>query len=144
MYDADYMQWIAVTVEKLRHQNFEQVDWANLIEEIEDIGKRERRSLKSNLIVLLLHLLKWPYQPTQSTGSWAGSIVEPRRRIEEALKDSPSLKPYLEQIFAEAYQDMLKQAAAETMLDIKTLPSECEFALTQVIEEGFLPSNRAA
>lgn len=138
------MQWIAVTVERLRHQNFEQVDWANLIEEIEDIGKRERRSLKSNLIVLLLHLLKWPYQPTQSTGSWAGSIVEHRRRIEEALKDSPSLKPYLEQIFAEAYQDALKQAAAEIMLDIKTLPSECEFALTQVIEEGFLPSNRAA
>ena len=88
------MQWIAETLEKLRCQDYAHVDWANLIEEIDDMGKREGRSLKSNLIVLLLHLLKWHHQPAQRTGNWAGSILEHRRRIHEALKDSPSLQSY--------------------------------------------------
>jgi hypothetical protein len=139
LYETDYMQWIAETVGRLRCQDYAHIDWANLIEEIEDMGKRERRSLKSNLIVLLLHLLKWQYQPAQRTGSWAGSIIEHRRRIHEALKDSPSLKSYLESVFAEAYRDAVKQAAAETTLSVETFPNECEFELAQVMDEDFPP-----
>ena len=141
LYETDYVQWIATTLEKLRHQEYAHVDWANVIEEIEDMGKRERRSLKSNLIVLLLHLLKWQYQPTQRTGSWAGSVIEHQRRILEVLKDSPNLKPYLANIFAEAYGEAVKQAAAETMLPLETFPNECEFELTQVMDDGFLAEN---
>ena len=113
------------------------VDYDNLIEEIEDMGKRERQSLRSNLVVLLLHLLKWQYQPTQRTGRWAGSIVEYRRRIREALKDSPSLAPYLADVFVEAYQDARQQAAAETMLLNETFPQTYEFELAQVMDENF-------
>ncbi|MEL6385128.1 MAG: DUF29 domain-containing protein [Cyanobacteria bacterium J06626_18] len=141
LYETDYVQWISATVEKLRHHDYAHVDWASLIEEIEDMGKRERRSLKNDLIVLLLHLLKWQYQPTQKTGSCAGSIVEHRRRILEALKDSPSLKPYLASVFAEAYGEGVKQAAAETMLPVDTFPNECEFELKEVMDDGFLPEN---
>ena len=144
LYETDYMQWIAATVGQLRCQDYAHVDWANLIEEIEDMGKRERRSLKSNLVVLLLHLLKWQHQPALRTGSWAGSIVEHRRRIHEALKDSPSLKPYLESVFAEAYRDAVKQAVAETMLLIEAFPNECEFELAQVMDEDFPPINSAS
>ncbi len=57
LYDTDYLQWLTTTVDKLRQQDYAHVDWANLIEEIEDMGKRERRSLESNLVILLLHLL---------------------------------------------------------------------------------------
>ncbi|MEO1591231.1 MAG: DUF29 domain-containing protein [Cyanobacteria bacterium J06632_22] len=121
-------------------QDYAQVDWANLIEEIEDMGKREKLSLEGNLTLLLLHLLKWKYQPDQQSGSWAGSIVEHRCRIRNALKDSPSLKPQLEEVLPEAYTDAAKQAAAETMPATETFPSECEFQLSQIMDDNFPPS----
>jgi hypothetical protein len=73
LYQADFLQWIEMTVEKLRQQDYASVDWENLIDEIEDMGRSERRGLKSNLIVVLVHLLKWQHQPEQRSGSWAGS-----------------------------------------------------------------------
>ncbi len=140
LYETDYMQWISATVAQLRSQNYAQVDWANVIEEIEDMGKRERRSVKSNLTILLLHLLKWKYQPEKRSGSWAGSIVEHRRRIRDTLADSPSLKSHLEQVLPKAYTDATKQAAAETMLTADTFPNECEFELGQIMDDDFLPA----
>jgi hypothetical protein len=122
LYEADYLKWIETTVEKLRVRDYSSVDWENLIEEIEDMGRSERKSLKSNLIVVLTHLLKWQYQPEFRSGSWKGSIVEHRRRIRDALKDSPSLKPYLQEVFAECYLDAVEQASAETELPVETFP----------------------
>lgn len=139
LYNTDYLQWLTTTVDKLRCQDYDHVDWANLIEEIEDTAKRERRSLKSNLVILLLHLLKWQYQPDRRSGSWAGSIIEHRRRISELLEDSPSLKPQLETILPKAYRDAIKQAAAETQLSADTFPSECKFKLSQIMDDGFPP-----
>lgn len=139
LYEADYLRWIETTVEKLRSQNYAEVDWENLIEEIEDVGRSERRSLESNLIVILLHLLKWQYQPNRSSGSWEGSMIEHRRRIKKAVKESPSLKPYLESIFAECYTEALKQAKAETGLALETFPIECPYELAEVMDDDFLP-----
>ena len=75
LYDTDYLQWIETTVEKLQSHDYANVDWENLIEEIADMGRSERRSLKSNLIVILVHLLKWQFQPEKRSGSWEGSII---------------------------------------------------------------------
>lgn len=141
LYDTDYLQWIETTVEKLQSQDYVNVDWENLIEEIEDMGRSERRSLESNLIVVLLHLLKWQYQPERRSGSWEGSIVEHRRRIRKALKESPSLKPYVEGVFAECYAEAVKQAKAETGLPLETFPTQCPYELTEVMDDGFLPQN---
>ncbi len=113
LYETEYLKWLETTLEKMRHQDYSSIDWENLIEE-EDMGKSERKSLKSNLIVLLMHLLKWQYQPELRCGSWKGSIVEHHRRIREALKDSHSLKPYLEKVLSECYGDAVEQAIAET------------------------------
>ncbi|MEM6837611.1 MAG: DUF29 domain-containing protein [Cyanobacteria bacterium P01_C01_bin.120] len=139
LYDTDYMQWLTTTVDQLRRQDYGHVDWANLIEEIEDMGKRERRSLESNLTILLLHLLKWQYQFDNRSGSWAGSIVEHRRRIYKILQDSPSLRPQLGKMLSEAYTDAVSQAAAETQLPADTFPSECEFQLSQIMDDNFPP-----
>ena len=76
LYEADYLKWIETTVEKLQVRDYSSVDWENLIEEIEDMGRSERKSLKNNLIIVLTHLLKWQYQPEFRSGSWKGSIVE--------------------------------------------------------------------
>ncbi len=139
LYETDYLRWIETTVERLRSQDYADVDWENLIEEIEDMGRSERRSLESNLIVVLLHLLKWEYQPDRKSGSWESSIIEHRRHIKKALKESPSLKPYLEDIFGECYTEAVKQAKAETGLPLETFPLQCPYELAQVIDDEFLP-----
>ena len=139
LYEADYLQWIETNIKNLRNQNYAQVDWENLLEEIEDMGRSERRSLKSNLIIVLLHLLKWQYQPERRGGSWERSIIEHRRRIKEALKDSPSLKAYLTNILQESYTESVKQAKAETRLPWETFPQECPYSLTSILDDEFLP-----
>lgn len=139
LYETDYLQWIETTVSKLQNQDYTNVDWENLIEELGDMGRSERRSLKSNLIVILLHLLKWQFQPDKRSGSWEGSIIEHRRRVNEALLDSPSLKPYLESIFAECYTQAVKQAKAETGLSIECFPVSCMYSISEVIDDEFLP-----
>lgn len=139
LYDADFVRWIETTVDHLRNQNYTSVDWANLIEEIEDMSRRERKSLKSNLIVTLLHLLKWQYQPKNRSGRWKGSIREHRRRIADDLKDSPSLSPYLQEIFTECYANAREQAADETGLPLEQFPLTSPYTLGQVLNSDYLP-----
>ncbi|MEG5058497.1 DUF29 domain-containing protein [Microcoleus sp. A2-C5] len=139
LYDIDYLRWIETTVEKLRIRDFSNIEWENLIAEIEDMGRSERRSLESNLVVIILHLLKWQFQPDQRSGSWKGSIVEHRRRIRKTLKDSPSLKPDLEEILAECYADAVEQASAETGLSVDTFPPSCIYSAVQLLDSEFMP-----
>ncbi|HEY9662386.1 MAG TPA: DUF29 domain-containing protein, partial [Allocoleopsis sp.] len=96
-------------------------------------------SLQSNLIVVLLHLLKWQYQPALRSSSWKVSLIEHRRRLRNALKESPSLNPYLMQIFGECYGDAVEQAAAETGLSEVTFPVSCPYTIEQLLDSDFLP-----
>jgi hypothetical protein len=134
LYETDYLKWMETTIEQLQHQDYANVDWENLIEEIKDMARSERRRLKSNLVVVLTHLLKWEYQPNFRSGSWKGSIVEHRRRIREALQDSPSLKPYLNEVFAECYADAVEQASAETGLPVETFPQPCPYNPAEILD----------
>lgn len=139
LYETDYVGWVEATAKQLRAKDYAQVDWENLIEEIEDMSRRERKALKSNLIVVLLHLLKWQYQPAQRSGSWKGSIREHRRRIKDDLADSPSLKPYLEAFFAGCYDNAREQAADETGLSLGDFPGSCPYTIEQTLKSNFLP-----
>ncbi len=139
LYETDFLQWIETTVEQLRLRDYANIDWENLIDEIEDMGRNERRRLKSNLIVILMHLLKWQHQPERRSSSWKGSIAEHRRRIRDDLKDSPSLKPYLEQIFDECYLDAVEQAIAETDLPAATFPLRCPYRISDLLRVNYLP-----
>jgi hypothetical protein len=140
LYKTDYLKWLDTTVQKLRTQDYSNIDWENLIEEIEDMGRSERRSLESNLIVVLTHLLKWQYQTELRSSSWKSSIVEHRRRIRKALKESPSLKPYLEEVLAECYSDAVEQASAETGLPVETFPQICSYTSLEIRDSQFLPN----
>ncbi|MBC6471757.1 MAG: DUF29 domain-containing protein [Hormoscilla sp. GM102CHS1] len=139
LYETDFVRWVETTVAQLRAQNYSRVDWTNLIEEIEDMSRRERKSLKSNLIVILLHLLKWQYEPDYRSGSWRGSIREHRRRIQDDLKDSPSLRPYLQEIFEECYENARSRAADETGLALSTFPADCHYTSEHCLDYDFLP-----
>lgn len=139
LYETDFLHWVETIVEQLRSQNYACVDWTNLIEEIEEMSRRERKSLKSNLVVILLHLLKWQYQPECRTGSWRGRIREHRRRIKDDLQDSPSLLPYLQEVFAECYANAREQAADETGLPLETFPLDCPYEPEQALNSQYLP-----
>lgn len=141
LYDQDYFQWIAATLQQLRDREYDRVDWDNLIEEIEDMGKRELQAIRSNLVVVLLHLLKWQFQPEYRTGSWAGSITEHRTRILNNLEDSPSLKNYLETALEWAYPRARQQASDETGLTLQVFPQECPYLVAEVLDDKFWPEN---
>lgn len=92
LYKQDYHLWLEATIHQLRERDLESLDWHNLIEELEAMGRSDKRAILSNLRVLLRHLLKWKYQPDKRSNSWNFTIIEHRTRIEDELTDSPSLK----------------------------------------------------
>jgi len=139
LYHTDYSKWLDETVALLKTQRLNELDLANLIEELESVGKSDRRSLESNLRILLAHLLKWQYQPEKRTGSWLGSIKEHRRRCNKILVDGPGLKTHLVQAWDECYQDARDLAATETELPLEHFPAVCPYSLTAVLDTGFLP-----
>ena len=139
LYDADYVQWIEATIQKLQQKDYESVDWENLLDEIAAVGRSEKRRLKSNLIVVLLHLLKWQYHPDGRMRSWASSIVEHRRRVVEALETSPSLKSSLEDVLASSYTHAIKQASVETGIARSAFPEDCPYTVSQALDDDFMP-----
>ncbi len=133
LYDTDFALWIEQTAQLMRDHAFDQVDWENVIEEIESLGRSDKRALRSQVTRVIMHLLKWDYQPECRSNSWRGSIVEGHTQIEELLQDSPSLKPYLAQVLAKCYGNAVEQAGAETGLPINTFPVECPYTIDEVL-----------
>jgi hypothetical protein len=132
LYDQDYYLWIETISKQLKAGKFAEIDLANLIEEIESMGKSEKRELKSRLIVLLMHLLKWQYQPEKRSESWRSTITEQRICIELLLEDSPSLQPLLIEIFADCYEKARLKASEETGIKLNFFPKESPFTLEDV------------
>jgi len=139
LYNLDFAEWTQITAELLRQRKFDEIDIENIAEEIESLGKRDRRELASRLNVLLMHLLKWTYQPQKYTHSWRNTVKEQRRQIQAILKDSPSLKGYITEEFSDCYQEARDRAADETGLDISAFPIKCEWPLEQVLNASYLP-----
>ena len=140
LYESDFYLWLETTANLLKQGDFSQIDLPNLIEEIETMGRSEKRAIKNNLIVVLIHLLKYKYQPHKSSASWKASIREHRRRIKDDLMSSPSLKVYLAEIFDRCYQEARKQAADETELSLEVFPEECPFARDETLNDNYLPT----
>lgn len=141
LYDRDYYVWTKETAKLLQQRRFAELDGKNLLLEIEEIGKREKKAVESNLVVVLLHLLKYKYQPEKRSGSWEGSIREHRRRLNRELEDSPSLKPYLESVFDKCYQSAREQAQAETKLPLEIFPISSPFTPEESLDAEFLPED---
>jgi hypothetical protein len=139
LYDRDFALWIVETLQNLEQRNFEQLDIENLLGEIEAMGKSQKHALESNLAIILLHLLKWQYQPEKRSNSWKLTLREHRQRIQKALRDSPSLKVYYLKVLAECYQDGRELVADETGLDLTTFPVELPFTPENILDPKFLP-----
>ena len=138
-YETDYYAWIEKQVALLRARDTEKLDLANLAEEVEDMGKSEKRAVASNLRVVLMHLLKYQFQPEWRTNSWRGTLIEHRKRLERAFEDSPSLYRYALEDLSRSYGDARELAAAETGLPIDIFPQECPYSLEETLNLDFLP-----
>lgn len=139
LYEKDFNLWIETTVSLLRDRHLEQIDYENLVEELESMGRSEKNALKSNLRILLMHLLKWKYQSERRSNSWRATITEHRIRLIESLESSPSLVNYFEEVFDQCYQNARRLASDETELSIITFPTESPFVFSEILHFDYLP-----
>ncbi|MEH1892844.1 MAG: DUF29 domain-containing protein [Nostoc sp.] len=142
LYDQDYYLWLRTTINQLRTNQFLSVDLDNLIEELEDMGRSQKRTVKSLLIRLFEHLLKptyWNVERERNEGHWKGEIRTFRREIKDELKDSPSLKPYILEIFDQCYQDARTEASDRSQLSIDIFPLIPIGSLEQILDENWFP-----
>jgi hypothetical protein len=135
LYETDYFKWAMQTAAALREGRLEEIDREATAEEIEDLGKSERRSLHSALVQLFLHLLKSQYQPDVAGASWQISVEKQRRQIARIVKENPSLKPLLcDSAFVEdAYGDAVLDAVLETGLSKGVFPSTSPYGIADIL-----------
>ena len=138
-YDVDFFEWTQQIADDIRRGKLSSSEFEHVAEEIEDMGKRDRRELQSRLIVLMQHLLKWSLQPERRDGStWRDTIDEQRTEIELVLKQSPSLKRVIGQDLGPLYRKAAIKALRETRKEIE-LPPDCPFDVTQILDPEWLP-----
>lgn len=140
LYEQDFHAWSNEQAALLRAGRLSEADIPNIIEEIESMGRGERRELVNRLVVLLLHLLKWRYQPALRGNSWRLSIKEQRIRLASHLADNPSLKSKLDEALAQAYRLAAIEAERETGLSESSFPKVCPFSFEQLMDDSFWPS----
>lgn len=138
-YEQDFYSWTQEQAALLRAGRLADLDVENLIEEIETMGRSEKRELESRLTVLLLHLLKWKYQPERRGKSWNLTIKGQRIEYINVLTDNPGLKSQLDTIFKGAYKLALVKASSETGIDEDVFPVTCPWTLADVTNQTFYP-----
>jgi len=139
LYEQDFYAWAKRNSELLRAGRFSEVDVDNLVEELESMGRSEKRALVARMAVLMAHLLKWRYQPALRSNSWKYTIKAQRRKVGKILEDSPSLKHQMKALFSEAYEDAILLTAKDTGLTEEDFPSQCPYTLDRVMDDTFWP-----
>ena len=139
-YEADFHAWLVEQGSRLRLLRVPGIDTENLAEEIEALGRGEKRELLSRCEVLLLHLLKWHHRSSRRGSSWRTTIGEQRGAIELVLQDSPSLRPTLSEVVGRAYPRAVRKASVETGLPASSFPHTCEWSVHEVLDDAFLPA----
>ncbi|MBV8359085.1 MAG: DUF29 domain-containing protein [Deltaproteobacteria bacterium] len=147
LYGRDYYAWLQDQVRALRERRVEDVDWENVAEEIESLGKSERRGIRSHVATVVEQLLKLQYARgifrEYSARGWRVSIRSARRQIQELLDESPSLRPQLAEMLVRAYGDGRIEALRERTLKENILPKTSPWTVEQVMDDAFLPDRAA-
>ena len=138
-YKGDFYAWTQDQAARLRDLRPNSLDWENVAEELETLGRSQRSEIRSRLVVALTHLLKWAYQPDQRTNSWRASIVGARDEIGEELDDSPSLRDYPRTVLPKQYSVARLKAAGDTGYPLETFPETCPFTIEQILDPDFYP-----
>jgi hypothetical protein len=138
-YETDVVAWAHAQANLLRAGNFAALDTAHLAEEIEAMSAKEKRELRNRLAVLLMHLLKWQFQPERRSDSWSITMFEQRLNIGSIIEDSPSLSGVLADRFVSAYRLAVNKVASETGMSVHVFPKACPYKLENVLTDGWLP-----
>lgn len=148
LYENDLYQWALTNARLLRSGQLKKIDSQHIADELEDMGKREKRELKSQLFRLILHLLKWQLQPTMRTtqsgadnNSWRASIINSRKEIEVILEDSPSLRQMIPSLLEDLYPKCVQSAIQEAGLRPDIFPKDLPYTHEQILEESFWPAS---
>ncbi len=141
IYEQDFNQWLEITANLLKENKFSELDLENLIIEIEAMGKNNQRELASRLIILIMHLLKWKYQPEKQSRSWLSTINEQRLQLELLLEQNPSLKNRIPNIINSCYAKARKMAHRETNLPLTIFPENNPFNLQNILDSDFFPNS---
>jgi len=142
LYETDYYLWVLETAKKLQNRELDSLDWENLIDEVLDLSRREKRKLESLLTRLLEHLLKlkyWQSEKEFNQNHWQREIRNFRKQINRNLKASPSLKAYLTDQFSELYQDARELVSDASGLPIGHFPESPLAPLEKILDENWLP-----
>ncbi len=142
LYDRDFYAWANQQAGLLRAGRLDEADIEHIAEEIESLGNNEKRELVSRLRVLLLHLLKWHYQPVRGGASWRATIRVQRRDLADHMEDNPSLKSMVPEAVERAYGNAVIEAGAETGLPEATFPQSCPWSFEQMMDPNFFPEDK--
>ena len=140
LYNTDFHAWAVKQTNFIKKHQIDKLDLAHLQEELEIMGATERRELSNRLAVLLMHLLKWKYQPPRRSVSWELTIKEQRIEVTKHLDSNPSLKAKVNEYIDDVYELATIRAARETKLSEKSFPVKCEWSIKQVLDKNFFPS----
>ncbi|MFM5981369.1 MAG: DUF29 domain-containing protein [Sphaerospermopsis kisseleviana] len=139
LYVSDFYAWTQEQADLLRNHQWHKIDWQNLIEEVESLGKQQRQELRNRLSILIGHLLKWQFQPQSRSRSWLAILRIQRLDTIELLEENPSLKSYLEEALGKAYLKGVELAVKETDLPRSNFSATCPYSLTEILDDGFYP-----
>jgi hypothetical protein len=144
LHGQDFYAWTQQQAQLLKSGQFFELDVEHLVEELESMSATERRELISRLEILLMHLLKWQFQPAFQGRSWLLTIEEQRLKLEDHLDDNPSLKnpQFLQESIERAYRRALVAAEKETGLASKTFPKSCPYSFEQIMDMEFYPDGQ--
>lgn len=147
LYERDYYDWLQTQIDALRNHRLEELDWANLAEEVEDLGKSEKHSVESQVARISEHFLKIAYSPAPIANpnrrGWKLSIREARHQIRKLFRESPSLRRQTAELYADAYETARTAALIALNLPDSALPEVSLWTLEQVLDDGYLPENTA-
>jgi Domain of unknown function DUF29 len=139
LYDTDFHAWTQQQAAALRAKDWAGVDIDNVAEEIESLGRSDRRSIRHQLERLLMYLLKWRYQPRHRTPRWWRSMDQARQAIADLIEESPSLQDYPAQQCEATYTRARRKAARETGLPLVTFPERCPWPVDEILTEDWYP-----
>jgi len=139
LYDLDFYKCKQENARLLRDGRLFEIDIENIIEELESMGRSEKRAFVNRLAVLIAHLLKWGYQPERRSKSRRNTIDTQRIDVAALLNDSPSLHHGIEERLSHAYVKARILAEPDTELDRETFPSTCPYEFEQIVDKSFFP-----
>lgn len=134
-YATDYYGWATETAQKLRSGDLAGINLNLVAEEIESLGRSEQQQLANRLSILVAHMLKWEFQPSQRKQGWLNTMTEQRRRIQRLLEKNPSLKPLVAESITEAYPEAVFHAATETNMVEQDFPRTCPYSADEILPD---------